>query len=174
MGYRLVQARGAPPAVVNSAEELLQLARGAPGAGAAPPQGPVAGSGSDYLERVVKYIPSEVVGAYVVVSGLVPDPLKGGSDGWPTGVYLGIYFALVVLTPVYLGLLGGDVHKKGVQIVIGTIAFVIWTYTIGGPLMAALEKATGMHLVYANLGSILLVVSALGFGAFDPKPEAAS
>jgi hypothetical protein len=103
-----------------------------------------------YLNSLLKYIPTEIVGAYLVIQGFIlaarPDEKLQSLAILITSV------ALFVITPFYLWRLQG-VTAVG-QIIISTISFAIWVYTLGGPFET-------WKIYYPLIGSILLVIWTL-------------
>jgi hypothetical protein len=84
-----------------------------------------------YIERVIKYIPAEIVAGYLFLTQLVEarfDAGTSGREGW-------LWAALVVgvlFTPLYLSRADDPNKPKRLHMVIGTIAFVVWTYATKG------------------------------------------
>lgn len=118
----------------------------------------------DYLERVAKYVPVEILAAFLLVRGVV-EP-----GAIPPMVEIAIYAAFVVLTPLYLVRFGGDVPRKAMQVVIGTVSFLVWTYGIGGPFFfAALGEVIGAKLQLPGLGGVIVVLWALAVGLIKPE-----
>ncbi|MBS1756579.1 MAG: hypothetical protein JSU03_04825 [Bacteroidetes bacterium] len=106
---------------------------------------------SDYKDRLVKLIPSEIVTAYITLQGLISGHLANQR------LYLSIAFTcLLILTPIYLKNVSA-VTKFG-QIVFTTLAFVIWVMASGG-----------FKILFPNtaifddnfLGSMILVIYTL-------------
>jgi hypothetical protein len=87
-----------------------------------------------YADKVVKLVPTEIVGAYMVLAGIV-----GVSSSSPTAptdslariLIQVVFFALLLLTPLYLWRVSGV--SNIVQLVVTTLAFILWIYTLGGP-----------------------------------------
>jgi len=79
-----------------------------------------------YKDRLLKLIPSEIVAAYIVLAGIIPIT----SAKW--GLLI-VSVVLLILVPLYLWRIQ-DV-KRLVQIVVTTISFVVWIYSIGGPFL---------------------------------------
>jgi hypothetical protein len=79
-----------------------------------------------YKDRLLKLIPSEIVAAYIVLAGIIPI----ASAKW--GLLI-VSVVLLILVPLYLWRIQ-DV-KRLVQIVVTTISFVVWIYSIGGPFL---------------------------------------
>ncbi len=85
----------------------------------------------DAAERVAKYIPGEIVSGYILVMGIInavasDDPLK---------VYFAwsIFVLGLIATPIYLIKVCRPMPSQRPQVVIATIAFVLWAYALGGP-----------------------------------------
>jgi hypothetical protein len=105
---------------------------------------------SDFKDRLVKLIPSEIVTAYITLQGLI-------STQDNKELYTWIAFgALLVLTPFYLMKVSA-VTKTG-QIIFTTIAFIIWVMAYGG-FKILFPDAT----IFENnfLGSFILFIYTL-------------
>jgi hypothetical protein len=89
---------------------------------------PVVEKKDTYTDRLVKYIPAEVVAVYLAVAGMIGDPNATAANRWALWLSFGI---IAVLTPPYLRRVA-MVSKKS-QVVISTLAFVVWVYYLGGP-----------------------------------------
>lgn len=98
-----------------------------------------------YQDRLLKLIPTEIIAAYMALQGVVPPAYAK----WAT---LAIAVILVALTPLYLMRLQGVRHTG--QVVMTTLAVVVWLYTLGGPFQY-------WGLYQAWIGSVLLVLWTL-------------
>ncbi len=78
----------------------------------------------NYQDRLLKLIPSEIVGAYMVLQGIIPS----AQAKWGTTV---ISIILMILTPLYLNRIQNV--KRLSQLIVTTISFVVWVYSLGGP-----------------------------------------
>jgi hypothetical protein len=99
-----------------------------------------------YLDRLFKMIPAEVVGLYLVGSGFIP-PEKG--------TVLAIWAVLCLVGVVVIRAYGtADAENaKPTQwgpVLISSIAFLIWVYTLGGPFVVF-----NLHVPY--IGSLLVL-----------------
>ena len=139
-----------------------ELAPGTPSGPPPPGPNPLA----DYLERVAKYIPVEIIAAFLAIRGFA------GSPGtMPPGLEIALFAALVVMTPLYLLKLGGDVPRKGLQVGIATVSFVVWAYAIGGSFFwGALVQFEPFpdQIVYAGFAGALVVIWSLAAGLVHP------
>jgi hypothetical protein len=120
-----------------------------------------------YFERVAKYIPVEGVAAYIVFWNLAPFPED--PHGWPGYLHYTAFLVLVAVNAFYLSRAGGHVPKKRQQIAISSLAFLVWTYAIGGQMFDQLESDLNRDLNDPYLGAALLVVALLGLGLYHPS-----
>lgn len=79
----------------------------------------------DYFNRLLKYIPAEIVGLYLTLVNIISTQSDTKRISW---FVFGICLAL---TPLYLW----RVLKvlKSTQLIISTLSFVVWAYALGGP-----------------------------------------
>jgi hypothetical protein len=111
-----------------------------------------------YLERVIKYIPSEIVALYLAVL-----PFVNLAPGTEKGRLLWFVYGICqILTAAYLWKSVKNAPKKPVQVALGTIAFFCWAYALGGPF----ENA-GLYKPYYS--GPLLVFTTFFFGKYNPK-----
>jgi hypothetical protein len=130
-----------------------------------------------FQDKVVKLIPTEIVGAYMVLNGIIGLPASpaAGSvralSASPVSeetlkVYLvqAVFAILLVLTPFYLAKVAKVTNRR--QLVATTMSFVIWAYTLGGPFVV-------WGLYYPIVASVLLVIWSLFVPMFVPAAESA-
>jgi hypothetical protein len=150
---------------------------------------------TNYLERLAKYVPVEIIAAFLAIRGYVDSqgggaplavtspvpapsvvspaaaPLVASPGMMPEELEIALFAGLVVLTPLYLSKVGGDVPRKALQIAIATLSFVVWTYAIGGPFFwGAVEKLTGTQIVYPAFAGAFAVIWSLAVGLVHPDP----
>lgn len=109
----------------------------------------------DYKSKLLKLIPSEVVAAYMVIEGIIPDDQK----------YLGtlvLSIILLIMVPLYLK----NVYKvkRAGQHIFVMIAFVVWIYSLGGPFKY-------WNVWEAWIGSSLLILYTLTIPIFYKPGE---
>lgn len=114
-----------------------------------------------YWDRVIKYIPSDIVAAWTVVTGLInTDPTA------PQNTLLWIFFVIFILVTALWVWKQTSEHNKPTaisQITVSSLSFVVWVFALGGPF-ATLEG------FYRPLyGSLVLVVYSLIVGLVVPK-----
>jgi hypothetical protein len=101
---------------------------------------------TQYFERLMKTIPGEVVGLYIVGSGLIPSESRLALVIWTL-----ICFAAVILVRA-LGTADRS-QQLGPQwpaVIISSVSFLIWVYSMGGPF-----AAFGIAVPY--IGSLLVL-----------------
>ena len=110
-----------------------------------------------YIDRVVKYIPADIVAAWVAVSGIV----KGAGAGINPIMTLKIAFgAGIVITFLWTW---KQTSKQGLppvwkQIIISTFAFGVWVIALGGPPFE----------INTAIGAILLIGFTLVAALVEP------
>ncbi|MCZ6835463.1 MAG: hypothetical protein O7G85_06790 [Planctomycetota bacterium] len=112
----------------------------------------------DYFERVGKYVPGEVLVAYMTLVSLAATSpnLKGILDWVAFGLCL-------VMTPVYFKLMSNRTDPWVVQGVVSFIAFAVWAYALGSGAW------TGHPWHDQTVAAFLLVVFSLVSGAIVPR-----
>ncbi len=117
------------------------------------------------ISRVVKYVPTEIVSGYAVLSGLV--------QAIPVGTQRIIlawicFIAGLIVTPLYLRKLGPSPGQEP-QVWIATVSFVLWAYLLGGPF--ALPPLESFYS--APIGSVLVGLYTWIVGLFYAPKEPA-
>ncbi|MEL6384270.1 MAG: hypothetical protein AAFQ89_17800 [Cyanobacteria bacterium J06626_18] len=115
-----------------------------------------------YFDKVIKYIPADVVAAWTVVVGLV----SSAGEQIPKATILWVAYAFgLLMTGLWTWKQTEDKKKPfaKTQIGIAVIAFAIWVAAIGGPF--------DFWPAYERLyGSLLLIAYTLTVGLVTP-PE---
>ncbi len=118
----------------------------------ATPSSPPSSKLEYYTDYLLKLIPSEIIGAYVVIDGIIQgsnvDISIIETVQW---LVVGILF---ILTPLYLYFLSKVNNVK--HLVLATIGFLVWVFALGGPFENLGDKSL-IHLI----GSITLVLFSL-------------
>jgi len=99
-----------------------------------------------YLDRLLKMIPAEVVSLYLVGIGFVPKEQVVAGLAWLGLCLIGVIVVRVWGTSDPEAELGPQWPAVG----IACVAFLIWTYSMGGPYVAA-----ELHVPW--LGSLLVL-----------------
>jgi hypothetical protein len=119
-----------------------------------------------FFDRVVKYIPADIVSAWVFVTAAI----KGAPDDTPKNIVLWVAFVLgIVLTSLWTLRQTREpkLRPAVTQAVVSTIAFAVWVFALGGPF----ESLTFYRPLY---GSLLLVLYTLLAGLIVPRDRPAS
>jgi hypothetical protein len=112
-----------------------------------------------YVDRVIKYIPADVVAAWVAVVGIV-DSAKSTSSS--TVLWCALAFGLIF---TFLWTLRQTKDSAGNgssrQALISSVAFLVWVFALGKPF----ESLSWYDHLY---GSILLIGFTLSVALLDP------
>lgn len=115
-----------------------------------------------YFDKLIKYIPTEIVGAWIAITGLIK-----GSSNIPTNTILWILFIIfTALTSVSILKQTFDPKKPPAikQIILSTIAFIVWVFALGEPF----NTLSFYNPVY---GSISLILYNLIIPLINPAQE---
>lgn len=114
-----------------------------------------------YFDRVIKYIPADIVGAWIAASGLI-----NSTSNIPRTTLLWIIFVVgLIFTPTWTLIQTKESKKRLAitQTIISTGAFIVWVLAIGGPFAT-------MDFYRPVYGSLLLIFYPLLVGLVIP-PE---
>ncbi|SRR6266446_2866009 len=115
-----------------------------------------------FFDKVVKYVPVEIVSAWVAVKGLIAAAATQSKQS-----VLWICFGVgVVLTALYMLKQTAEPGKPPAitQTAIATGAFIVWVFALGEPFASLLGAAN-----QALYGSLLLIFYTLAVGLITPK-----
>ncbi|NMG59704.1 hypothetical protein E1H12_14555 [Geitlerinema sp. P-1104] len=101
-----------------------------------------------YFDRLIKYIPSEIIGFWLAISGII----KSSEDGQETRL-LWIFFVVgIILTAGWIFKQTYDPQKPIAltQIAISSGAFVVWVFATGEPF-------SSLEFYRPYYGSLLLI-----------------
>lgn len=110
-----------------------------------------------YFDKVIKYIPADVVAAWVTVNGIVK-----AATGVPAKTIMWIAFVIgLIITALWTWKQTTAPRQPTAvkQIAISTIAFGIWVVALGTPPFDSLRPL---------YGSLLLILYTLIVGKFNP------
>jgi hypothetical protein len=83
----------------------------------------------DYLEKVSKLIPSEILTGYITMVGLTASVRAALWHKW---IYLSVFLFCLALTPAYLAFQSEAGKPRLVHLLVSSFAFVIWAYAVSG------------------------------------------
>src|SRR2546430_6628139 len=112
-----------------------------------------------YFDKVFKYIPADIVGAWVAVTGLI-----SSARGIPRQTILWVAFGIgLILTAWWTWKQAAVPGRRppATQAIISTGAFAGWVFALGGPF----QLLPGRE-VY---GSLLLILYTLVVALIDPR-----
>ncbi|MFD0766112.1 hypothetical protein ACFQZI_14710 [Mucilaginibacter lutimaris] len=114
---------------------------------------------ADYLEKVSKLIPSEIIGAYLTMVGLLT---KIDDHSTRRTLTIVVFFACLLLTPIYLYRMADADKPKIIHILLSTFAFIVWAYVTSGDKIGTLLGWNGYDAAAASIFLILFsIISAL-------------
>jgi len=134
---------------------------------AAPTTGAIAGD--DYLIRMAKYVPAEVLGFSLLVNAILAQAMVAGGNtatmaGFSvTGIAVGALLAGVILTPLFCWYVREDGDAWVVNAVVSTVAFPFWSYLMGAVAFAKFHDG--------NLAVILILTFTAVSGLVAPIPD---
>lgn len=109
-----------------------------------------------YADKLVKFIPSEIIASYMVISGILgfsADVATTHDESAILGIKI-VFFVLLALTPLYLWKVSKVTSIP--QMILSTVSFAIWVYTLGGPFSSAV-----WNIYNGNYASIILILWTL-------------
>jgi len=113
-----------------------------------------------YFDRLIKYVPAEIIGAWVAVTGLIAtEEETNAALGW-------IVFGIgVIMTAAWIWKRTQvkDLPPAVAQIVISTLAFCVWVFALGGIPFKNLAFYKPLY------GSLILILFSLVSALITPK-----
>jgi len=88
----------------------------------------------NYMSRVLKYIPTEIVMAYLSIDGVLRscyNPNVWADRQMLLRLLWGISAVLTILTPLWLWRVMGV--RRRPQLIISTLSVPVWLFALGGP-----------------------------------------
>lgn len=130
------------------------------------PQSNAADSVDSFAAKVVKYIPADVVAAWITVSSLMKPASTSSASATPDYNVLWVIFVVfIVLTALWTWRTTQDPNRSlaKTQILVSTISFIVWVFALGGPFQS-LTAVSGRPY----LGGIVLIIWTLIAGLIAP------
>jgi hypothetical protein len=127
----------------------------------APPPPPTPGSAeASYFEKLLLFIPADMVAGYLALDGILKQSLD--ITIW---IYWAVFLAMLALTPLYICFKPSETSilkcSRRFRVITGTIAFAVWIFALGGPFAVT-------FLWYKPVfGSLLLIVTTLAIPVFE-------
>jgi hypothetical protein len=113
-----------------------------------------------YFDRIVKYIPVDIVGAWITTTGLI-----ASANDVPKAKVLWIAFSVgLLLTAAWTYKQTADPNKPTAttQIAVSVCSFLVWVFALGGPFV---------YLAFYRpiYGSLTIIVYSLAVGLITPR-----
>jgi hypothetical protein len=130
---------------------------------------PVDAAGDDYLMRMVKYIPAEIIGGSMLVNAILAQAMVAGDGNAAmagfsvTGIAVGALLVGLILTPLFCWYVREDGDAWIVNAVVSTVAFPFWAYLMGAVAFAKFHDG--------NLAAILILTVTAVSGLVAPIPD---
>jgi heme/copper-type cytochrome/quinol oxidase subunit 3 len=125
--------------------------------------------GDGYLERMVKYVPAEIIAFSMVINAILEQAMKsGGGHAAMAGVPVPVIatVALIVaclLTPLFCWYVRQDGDAWVTNAVVSTIALPFWAYLMGAVAFAPFHDG--------NLAAILVMSFTVVSGLVAPRAD---
>lgn len=89
-----------------------------------------------YLSKVIKYIPTEIVAAYVSLRGFVinaSNDVNNLTNSDKPNYFAIIFYGVLLITPIYTFIAAKDENKPKpiFHTSVGTISFAFWVFALG-------------------------------------------
>jgi hypothetical protein len=86
-----------------------------------------------YLSRLIAYIPAEAISVHQAIRGFVPEPERLSVMPWVEGL-------LIIATPIWVSVMTRNNAEPVAwhQVVISTLAFIVWLLAVKAALFASL------------------------------------
>jgi len=125
--------------------------------------------GDGYLERMVKYVPAEIIACSMIVNAILEQAIKSGDGqaamaGVPVPVIAtGALIVACILTPLFCWYVRQDGDAWITNAIVSTIALPFWAYLMGAVAFAPYHDG--------SLAAILVMSFTMVSGLFAPRPD---
>ncbi len=125
--------------------------------------------GDGYLERMVKYVPAEIVAFLMVINAILEQAMTSGGPnaamaGIPVPVIAGAALAIAcALTPVFCWYVRREGDAWVVNAIVSTVALPFWAYLMGAVAFANFHDG--------DLAAILVMSFTVVSGLVAPRAE---
>jgi hypothetical protein len=119
-----------------------------------------------YLDRLVKYIPAEIIALYLGAANVVPST----DPSFHAAIWI-IAILTTLCTPIYMYFSTRETGQPTLwsQIVISSIAFPIWVFAIGGPF-----RFFSWYEQKRWVGALVITFFTFLLGSYNPSPTPAT
>ena len=151
----------AAPAQATDFGGMFQTTRAQPATGAV--------AGDDYLTRMVKYIPAEIIGGSMLVNAILAQAMVSGGDNAAmagfsvTSIAVGALLIGLILTPLFCWYVREEGDAWMANAIVSTVAFPFWAYLMGAVAFAKFHDG--------NLAAILILTFTAVSGLVAPMAD---
>jgi hypothetical protein len=120
----------------------------------------------NFLERIAKYVPAEVIAFFIFINAILDQAVKTGGPGATMAGFPVMYVALatlvgaIVLTPLFVWYVREEGDAWIINACVSTVAFPFWAYALGAIAFADYRDG--------NLAAILLATFTVVSGFIAP------
>ena len=128
-------------------------------------------SGDGYLERMVKYVPAEIIAFSMVINSILDQAMRsGGANATMASIPVPVIAAIAlvmacILTPLFCWYVRQDGDAWVVNAAVSTVALPFWAYLMGAVAFANFHDG--------NLAAILVLSFTVISGLVAPRPQKA-
>jgi hypothetical protein len=155
----------APVAVGAAVGAAAAPAAGGGGAGQAAPGGVTVPSEDDYLTKLIKYVPVEVLAAYLLMAGVIDSNVTGQRDHaiWLGGLLVGVLLLSIPYVRQVLNVV------RWSQIGMSLVGLTVYVFALGGWF----ATTTWYHQWYASIvvPVFALLIAILKLPPLPPDPN---
>jgi hypothetical protein len=126
-------------------------------------------AGDNYLERIAKYMPGEVLAFFIFINAVLAQAAKGGGkDATMAGlpvmtVAQGSLIIALVLVPLFVWYVREEGDAWLTNAIVSTLAFPFWAYAVGAVAFGDVWDG--------NLAAILLATVTVVTGLVSPRAK---
>lgn len=123
--------------------------------------------GDNYLERMVKYVPAEIIAGSMLINAILDQAMQSGGPsatmaGFPvSSIAVGALILGLVLTPLFCWYVREDGDAWLINAFVSTIAFPFWAYLMGAVAFANHHDG--------NFAAILVLTFTAVSGLVSPR-----
>lgn len=132
-----------------------------------PGYGPVAAQGDNYLERIAKYVPAEVIAFSLFINAILDQAVRAGGPsatmaGFPVMSIAQIALvAGILLTPLFVWYVREEGDAWVTNAIVSALLFPFWAYAMGAVAFADYRDG--------NLAAMLLATVTVVSGFISPR-----
>jgi len=138
-----------------------------PGIGGMQPHQQMARPPDNYLERIAKYVPAEVIAFFIFINAILDQVVRTGGKsammaGFPVmSIAVGALIIGTILTPFFIWYVREEGDAWITNAFVSTLAFPFWAYALGAVAFADYRDG--------NLAVILLATFTVVSGLISPR-----